>query len=86
MKTPRLFIYTSDLMMINGKSEKTCRRLLQKMKEHFGVEKRQDLTYFQVCEFLGIPVDQFLPYISMFPFLIVPYNAIIAIYKSFNLL
>jgi len=59
-------------MMINGKSEKTCRRLLQKMKEHFGVEKRQDLTYFQVCEFLGIPVDQFLPYISMFPFLIMP--------------
>lgn len=82
MKTPRLFIYTSDLMLVNGKSEKTCRRLLQKMKDHFGLEKRQDLTYYQVCEYLRIPVDHFLPYINMFPFLMIPYSTIIAIFKA----
>ena len=70
MKTPRLFMYAADLMQINGKSERTCRRLLQEMKERFGLEKGQNVTYHQVAEFLCIPVDQLFPYIRMFPFLI----------------
>ena len=70
MKTPKLFIFTADLMKINGKSERTCRRLLQTMKEHFGLGKGQNLTYFQLGEFLNLPVDQLFPYIRMFPFVI----------------
>jgi len=70
MKTPRLFIYAADLMRIYGKSERTCRRLLQTMKEHFGLGKRQNLTYFQLGEFLNLPVDQLFPYIRVFSFVI----------------
>lgn len=70
MKTPRLFMYAADLMRLNGKSERTSRRLLQTMKEHFGLDKRQELTYHHVAEFLCIPVDQLFPYIRMFPFVI----------------
>lgn len=70
METTRLFIYTADLMKISGKSERTCRRLLQNMKAHFGLKKRQELTSYQLAEFLCIPIDQLFPYIRMFPFLI----------------
>lgn len=70
METTRLFIYTADLMKISGKSERTCRRLLQNMREHFGLKKRQELTFYQLAEFLCIPIDQLFPYIRMFPFLI----------------
>ncbi|SDN14309.1 hypothetical protein SAMN05421813_1492 [Daejeonella rubra] len=69
MKTPRLLIYAADLVRLSGKCEKTCRRLLLKMKVHYGLEKGQDLTFYQVSEFLKIPVDQLFPYIKMFPFL-----------------
>lgn len=70
METPRLFIYTADLMRISGKSERTCRRLLQTIKGYFHLEKRQELTYHQAAEFLCIPVDQLFPYIRMFPFFV----------------
>ncbi len=71
MKTQRLFIYAADLMRLNGKSERTSRRLLQNMKDHFGLDKRQQITFHQVAEFLCIPVDQILPYIRMFPFVVI---------------
>lgn len=71
MKTPRLFMYAADLMTMSGKSERTSRRLLQTMKDHFGMEKRQQITFYQVAEFLCIPVDQILPYIRMFPFVVI---------------
>lgn len=71
MKTPRLFMYAADLMALNGKSERTCRRLLQKMKDRFGLAKRQDVTYHQVATFLGLPVDQLFPYIRMSPFVVI---------------
>lgn len=71
MKTPRLFMYAADLMTISGKSERTCRRLLQTMKDHFGLAKQQQITFHQVAEFLCIPVDQILPYIRMFPFVVI---------------
>jgi len=70
MKTPKLFIYAADLMRLNGKSERTARRLLQAMKDHFKLEKRQQLTYHHVSEFLCIPVDKLFPYIQIFPVVI----------------
>lgn len=70
MKTPRLFIYAADLMRISGKSERTCRRLLHTMREHFRLKKRQELTCHQVAEFLCVPADQLFPYIRMFPFVV----------------
>ena len=36
---PRLFIYTADMVRISGKCERTCQRILQKMRIHFGLQK-----------------------------------------------
>lgn len=71
METTRLFIYAADLMRISGKSERTSRRLLQSLREHFGLKKRQEITCYQLAEFLCVPVDQLIPYIRMFPFLVI---------------
>lgn len=70
MSTPRLFFYAADLMRLSGKCEKACRRLLLKMKEHFGLAKRQDLTYYQVCEFLKILRVSFFLEDTCFPALV----------------
>ena len=64
-------MYAGDLMALSGKSERTSRRLLQTMKAHFGLGKKQPITFHQVAEFLCIPVDQNLPYIRMFPLVVI---------------
>jgi|JI6StandDraft_1071083.scaffolds.fasta_scaffold100097_1 hypothetical protein len=65
MQTPRLFIYPSDLMRLSGKGEKACRRLLLKIKQHFGLEKSQELTYYHVSEYLKIPAEKLFPYLRL---------------------
>lgn len=59
----RLFFYTTDLMRISGKCERSCRRAMKKMKDFFKLEKHQELTLHHVSEFLKIPVEQLLPYL-----------------------
>lgn len=66
----RLFIYANDLMEITGKSERTCRRLLAKIKAHFGRDQKQELTFQQLSEFFSIPLDQILNHLRMYPILI----------------
>ena len=60
----RLFFYTSDLMRISGKCERSCRRIMKKMRDFFKLEKHQELTLHQVSEFLKIPVEQLAPYLT----------------------
>ena len=58
----RLFFYTTDLMRISGKCERSCRRTIRKMREYFKLESYQELTLNQVSEFLRIPVEQLTPF------------------------
>ncbi len=53
----RLLFYLSDLMIISGKSEKTCRRKIEEMKRFFNLKAHQDLTFPLVAEYTGIPEE-----------------------------
>lgn len=62
-QTPRLFIYTADMVRISGKCERSCQRLMQKMREHFGLQKGQVITLHQASKYLNVPTDQLAPYL-----------------------
>jgi len=69
---PRLFIYTADMVRISGKCERSCQRMLQKMREHFGLQKGQGLTLHHVSKYLNIPLEQLAPYLLFFLMIVAP--------------
>ncbi len=54
---PRLAVFTSDLQRITGQSERTCQRILRRIRDTFGLDKHQHVTVYQASEYLGIPVS-----------------------------
>ncbi|GGH00954.1 hypothetical protein GCM10007415_41150 [Parapedobacter pyrenivorans] len=55
---PRLAVYPADLQRITGQSERTCQRLLNKIRDVFGLDKHQHVTVYQASDYLGIPVAE----------------------------
>lgn len=59
----RLAVYPSDLQRITGQSERTCQRLLNKIRDMFGLQKRQYVTVHQAAEYLGLSVVHVSKYV-----------------------
>ena len=55
---PRLAVYPTDLQRITGLSERTCQRLINKIRDMFGLRKHQHVTVYQASDYLGIPVAE----------------------------
>jgi len=53
----RLCIYPKDIMRITGRSERYSRLLFKKIKDHFGKEKHQVVTFKEFPEYTGIEED-----------------------------
>lgn len=66
MKPPlhRIVFYTADLKLITGKSDRSCQRMMQFMRDFFALRKHHQVTVYHASEFLGIPVEQIIPYIK----------------------
>jgi hypothetical protein len=58
MKAPlhRIIFYTADLKQ----------RMMQLMRDFFALRKHQQVTVYHACEFLGITMEQLMPYIKLF--------------------
>lgn len=65
MKSPlqRLTVYPSDLQKITGRSERTCQRLINKIRDMFGLGRQQLVTVHQASEYLGIPMTEMYSFI-----------------------
>ncbi|SKB77783.1 hypothetical protein SAMN05660841_02318 [Sphingobacterium nematocida] len=65
MKSPlqRLTVYPSDLQKITGRSERTCQRLINKIRDMFGLGRQQLVTVHQASEYLGIPMIEMYSFI-----------------------
>jgi hypothetical protein len=59
----RAVIYSKDVEKIIGKSEKTARRLLLKVRKQTGKTNDQFVTVEEFCQVTGIPKSVVLPYI-----------------------
>jgi hypothetical protein len=64
MKIIRACIYPKDIQCITGRSERYGRKLLNKIKAHFGKEQHQFVTINEFSEYSGIEVDIVNQYIS----------------------
>ena len=50
----RLVIYAKDVMIITGKSERTARHLLQRIRERNGKKQGNYVSLVEFCEFTGL--------------------------------
>ena len=54
----RLVIYAKDIQTVTGKSERTSRTILKKVRESFSKEKHQAVSVNEFCEYIGLPTEQ----------------------------
>lgn len=60
----RICIYTSDVMLITGKSERQARNIINDIKAYFRKEKHQFITIKEYCEYSGLKEEDVLGYIK----------------------
>ncbi|MFA9389680.1 MAG: hypothetical protein ACERKD_07725 [Prolixibacteraceae bacterium] len=63
MRLKRSCIYPKDVQRITGKSERSGRRLIQKIKEEQGKSLNQFVTLEEFAAYTGINIDRVREYI-----------------------
>jgi hypothetical protein len=53
----RMVIYPKDLEMITGRSSRTCRSMIDKLRKTLGKSKQQFVTVHEFCTFYGLEED-----------------------------
>ncbi len=54
----RLCIYTKDIQIITGKSDKYCRGIIANIKKLHNKQKHQPISIDEFCKYLGLDVDE----------------------------
>jgi len=60
----RICIYPKDVQRITGKSEKSGRRLLKKIREQLGKENHQFITTEEFANYTGISLEMIQQYLT----------------------
>jgi len=53
----RLVVYTKDVMVITGRSEKYSRTLLRQIKERLSKDPHQFVSFSEFCQFTGLSAN-----------------------------
>lgn len=53
----RIFVFTKDVMVITGCSESYSRKIIRNIKEEFGKEKQDRVSYQELPAYLKIPTE-----------------------------
>ena len=56
----RIVVYTKDVMHITGKGERTARKLLTRVRRHYGKDRRSLVTVEEFCAYTGFDPDTVL--------------------------
>jgi hypothetical protein len=51
---PRIVIYPKDVENITGRSERTCRSIIDRIRKALGKSKQQFITVREFCTFYGL--------------------------------
>ena len=54
----RIILYNKDLQLLTGKSEKTCYRIMNKIRLQFGKSNDRPITIMDVCAYWGFKLDE----------------------------
>lgn len=60
----RILIYTKDVVMITGRSERQSRYLLEKIKTYYNKEQHQLITVEEFCTYIGLELEKVQPYLK----------------------
>jgi hypothetical protein len=60
----RLVIYTKDIQNMFGKSERSARILMQKLKRMFGKSQWQYISVSEFCEYTGLSEEEVRDYLD----------------------
>jgi hypothetical protein len=60
----RTVIYPKDVQRITGKSERTGRRILERIREVHGKEKHQLITVSEFSSYIGIDTETVQEYLT----------------------
>ncbi|TDP57622.1 hypothetical protein BC748_2837 [Flavobacterium dankookense] len=53
----RVCVYTKDVQIITGKSERQSRQIIKQIKQLNNKEKHQLVTLQELCDYLGIQIN-----------------------------
>jgi hypothetical protein len=62
--TKRICIYAKDIMKITGKSERYCRKVLEKIKTEYAKEKHQAVSVNEFCRYYGLEIELVQPFLE----------------------
>ena len=54
MLKQRIIIYSKDIQLLTGKTDRAARTMLKKIKSENGKGKNQVVTVKELCEYLGL--------------------------------
>ena len=54
----RICIYTKDVQIITGKSDKYCRAIMKNIRKINNKEKHQPVSVFELSNYLGLDVQE----------------------------
>ncbi len=55
-RCPRVCVYTNDIQLITGKSERQSRNILNNIKQFYKKEKHQLVTIEEFCNYMGLDI------------------------------
>jgi ribosomal silencing factor RsfS len=59
----RICIYTKDVQLITGKSERQARNILMNIREAYVKQKHQPVTIDEFCEYMDFDISKISPLI-----------------------
>ena len=54
----RICIYAKDVQVITGKSERSARKLLSRIRQHYAKDKHHFITVSDFCEYTGVGEEE----------------------------
>jgi hypothetical protein len=62
--TNRMILYTKDVMLITGKSERTARRICSRIRRQNNKPARSMITVEEFCQFMGLTVTYVVEFLK----------------------
>ena len=61
----RLAVFTADLCCITGKSQRSCQRYMQQIRDMFNLGKQQPVTVYHIAEYMSMPVPKIAAFLNI---------------------
>ena len=60
----RRILYTKDIMLITGKSQRTARRICQRIRQQHGKPLRSMITVEEFCQYSGLTMEYVMGFLG----------------------